>query len=32
MKKYSQKIELVLMSTVFTTFIGFFVGLNLMPH
>jgi hypothetical protein len=32
MKRYSQKIELALMSTVFVTFIGLFVGLNLMPH
>jgi hypothetical protein len=32
MKKYTQTIELALMSAVFTTFIGLFVGLNLMPH
>ncbi len=32
MKRYTQKIELALVSTVFTTFIGVFVGLNLMPH
>lgn len=32
MKKYSQKLELALLSTVFTTMVGIFVGLNLMPH
>ena len=32
MKQSSQKIELALLSTVFTTVVGIFVGLLILPH